>query len=125
MKPSVLIFNITDKARYDSVVKAVLPLKIKIKNIAMEDYLQPIGYLAGVKEVPPVEEKYDGAELTDEMLLFSNLSDGDLNQLLLSLRKSNTRINLKAVLTPNNQHWNALQLNEELKKENEAFSKNV
>jgi hypothetical protein len=39
-----------------------------------------------------------------------------------SLRKAGVAINLKAVLTENNQYWNTLQLYEELKKENEALN---
>ncbi|AWI04515.1 DUF3783 domain-containing protein [Clostridium drakei] len=123
MKPTILLFNITDKARYDGVIKAALPLRVKIKKINREEYLQPIGYLVGKKDIEPALEKYDGPELGDEMLLFSDLAGTKLNQLLLSLKKSAVRINLKAVLTQNNEKWNTIQLYEELKKEHEALSK--
>ncbi|ADK14512.1 DUF3783 domain-containing protein [Clostridium ljungdahlii] len=123
MKPTILLFNFTDKTRYNSVIKAILPLKIKIKKVDREDYLQPIGYLAGKKDIDPAVEKYEGPELADEMLLISDLTDMKLNQLLLSLKKSSVRIKLKAVLTQNNEKWNPIQLYEELIKEHEALNK--
>ena len=122
MKPTVLLFNFSDKLRYDSFVKTVLPMKIKIKKVDKEDYLQPVGYLAGKKDIASIEEKYNGPEIEDEMLLISDLTDMELNKLLLLLRKAELRISLKAVLTQNNQNWNALQLYEELKKEHEALN---
>lgn len=123
MKPTILMFNITDKTRYDGVIKAALPLRVKIKKVDREEYLQPIGYLVGNKDIDPTLEKYEGPELGDEMLLFSDLAGNKLNQLLISLKKSAVRINLKAVLTESNQKWNTIQLYEELTKEHEALNK--
>lgn len=123
MKPTILLFNITDKTRYANILKAAMPLKVKIKKVEREDYLQPIGYLAGKKEIDPASEKYEGPELDEEMLLISDFTDMKLNQLLLALRKSSVRINFKAVLTQNNEKWNPIQLYEELRKEHEQLNK--
>lgn len=121
MIPTILLFNITDKTRYSNILKAAMPLKVKIKKVDKEDYLQPIGYLAGKKETTAVSEKYEGPELDDEMLLISDFTDTKLNQLLLALRKSSVRINFKAVLTQTNEKWNAIELFEELRKEHEQL----
>lgn len=123
MKPTILLFNFSDKPRLDKIIRAILPLKIKIKKVDKEDYMQPIGSLIGIKSIDSIEEKYDGPELNDEMLLLSDMTDPQLNQLLQSLRKAGVSINLKAVLTENNKYWNTLQLYEELKLENEALNK--
>lgn len=123
MKPTILLFNFSDKPRLDKIIRAILPLKIKIKKVDNEDYMQPIGSLIGIKGIDSIEEKYDGPELNDEMLLLSDMTDPQLNQLLQSLRKAGVSINLKAVLTENNKYWNTLQLYEELKLENEALNK--
>lgn len=125
MKPTILLFNFTDKPRLDKIIRAILPLKVKIKKVNREDYMQSIGYLLGKKDIDPIEKKYDGPELDDEMLLLADMMDSQINQLLLSLRKAGVSIKLKAVLTENNQYWNTLQLYEELKKENEALSNNL
>lgn len=123
MKPTILLFNFTDKPRLDKIIRAILPLKIKIKKVDKEDYMQPIESLIGIKGIDSTQEKYDGLELNDEMLLLADMTDPQINQLLQSLRKVGVSINLKAVLTENNQYWNTLQLYEELKSENEALNK--
>lgn len=123
MKPTILLFNITDKTKYANILKAAMPLKVRIKKVDREDYLQPIGYLAGKKEIDSVSEKYEGSEFDDEMLLISDFTDTMLNQLLNTLRKSAVRINFKAVLTETNKKWNPIQLYEELGKEHEQLNK--
>ena len=125
MKPTIVLFNFTDKPRLDKIIRAILPLKIKIKKVNKEDYLQPIGYIIGKKDIDSTMEKYNGPELDDEMLLLADMTDSQINQLLLYLRKAGVSINLKAVLTENNQNWNTLQLFDELKKENEALNKTL
>lgn len=118
MKASVLLFNFTDKSRVQSITRALLPLGIRINIIKKEDYLQPLGYLAGVKEIDPVEEKYEGDDRKEEMLLMAGITGAMVDQVLMALRKSGVgRINYKAVLTLTNQYWNAMQLYEELVKE--------
>lgn len=123
MKPTILLFNFMDKPRLDKILRAILPLKVKIKKVDREDYMQPVGYLVGKNGIDPVEDKYSGPELEDEMLLLADMMDSQINQLLLSLRKAGVSIKLKAVLTENNQYWNTLQLYKELKRENEELSK--
>jgi hypothetical protein len=122
VKPTILFFNFKDKPRFDKIIRAILPLKIKIIKVNREDYLQPISYLIGKKDIDSTLEKYNGPELDNEMLLLADMTDSQINQLLGSLRKAGVAINLKAVLTENNQYWNTLQLYEELKKENEALN---
>jgi hypothetical protein len=120
---TVLLFNFTDKSRLDKILRAALLLKIRIKKVSREDYLQPMGYLAGKKDIAPVEEKYDGSQLEDEMLLMADMTNSQIDGLLQTFRKVGISIKLKAVLTENNQHWNALELFKELKSENEALGK--
>lgn len=123
MKPTILLFNITDKTKYANILKVAMPLKVRIKKVDIEDYLQPIGYLAGKKEIASVPEKYEGTEFDEEMLLISDFTDTMLNQLLNALRKSAVRINFKAVMTQTNEKWNPIQLYEELSKEHEQLNK--
>lgn len=118
MKASVLLFNFQEKSRIQNITRALLPLGIRIKRIKKEEYLQPLGYLAGVKEINPVDELYKGEDLETEMLLMAGITGTKVDEVLLALRKSGVgRINHKAVLTLTNQYWNTLQLYEELCKE--------
>ena len=94
---------------------------LRIRQIPQEEYNQPIGALAGIKEIPRVEEAYDGEELAEEMLVFRGVYGKRLDLLLAQMRKNKVAVNLKAILTEHNVGWSGLQLYEELKKEHEQM----
>ncbi|HHX11519.1 MAG TPA: DUF3783 domain-containing protein [Clostridiales bacterium] len=126
MKASVLLFNFTDKSRAQTIGKALLPLGIRIMKVNKEDYNQPLGYLAGVKEIASVEGKYEDEELQAEMMVLVGITGKMMDQVLLGLRKSGVgRINYKAALTLTNQYWNTIQLYEELVKEHDEVTKQL
>ncbi|URW88928.1 hypothetical protein M5E84_15105 [[Ruminococcus] torques] len=68
----ILLFNPPAKEQLLKIRSALLPLHIRIQLIKPEQYNQPLGYLAGMKDISPVEENYAGEELPDTMfsLLF-------------------------------------------------------
>ncbi|NLZ82408.1 MAG: DUF3783 domain-containing protein [Clostridiales bacterium] len=126
MKASVLLFNFTDKSRAQTIGRALLPLGIRIMKINKEDYNQPLGYIAGVKEIEAVEGKYEGEELQGEMMVLVGITGKRVDDVLLALRKSGIgRINHKAVLTLTNQYWTTIQLYEELVKEHVEVTKQL
>ena len=94
---------------------------LRIRQISREEYNQPIGALTGIKEIPRVEEVYDGDELAEEMLVFRGVYGKRLDLLLAQMRKNKVAVNLKAILTEHNVGWSGLQLYEELKKEHEQM----
>ena len=94
---------------------------LRIRQIPREEHNQPIGALAGIKEIPRVEEVYDGDELAEEMLVFRGVYGKRLDLLLAQMRKNKVAVNLKAILTEHNVGWSGLQLYEELKKEHEQM----
>ena len=94
---------------------------LRIRQIPREEYNQPIGALAGIKEIPRVEEVYDGDELAEEMMVFRGVYGKRLDLLLAQMRKNKVAVNLKAILTEHNVGWSGLQLYEELKKEHEQM----
>ena len=59
--------------------RALLPLRVRIRHIALKDYSQPLGVLAGLPDMTPSEEIYDGEELSDAMLVFCGLSNQKLD----------------------------------------------
>ena len=115
MKETILLFHFSDKSRKNKLARALLPLRMKIREVAKEDYLQPVGYLAGNKEIPPSEESYQGEELDGEMMLMAGLSNTQVDLVLKAIRK--------AVLTASNQEWNARKLFAEIKAEHEQMQK--
>ena len=49
------INNFQDQQKLRKLKMALLPFKLRIKTIEPQDYSQPIGYLAGVKEISQVQ----------------------------------------------------------------------
>ncbi|MCI8681692.1 MAG: DUF3783 domain-containing protein [Lachnospiraceae bacterium] len=122
MKATILLFHFSDKDRRNKLTRALLPLRMKIREVSREDYLQPVGYLAGKKDIPPLDETYDGEELEGEMLLMAGLLGPQVDQVLKAVRKSGIGpVPYKAVLTSANQSWNALKLFQEIKSEHEQM----
>lgn len=121
MKETVLLINFKDNQKLQKVQRALLPLRIKMKVVTPDEFCQPIGYLAGVKEIMPVEITTEKTELEKEMLVFAAI-DGDLLQYILqALRKAGTPVDYKAVLTEYNLTWNCMQLYRELEQEHLAY----
>lgn len=124
MKETILLFHFSNKDRRNKLTRALLPLRMKIREVAREDYLQPVGYLAGEKEIAPVEEIYMGEELEGEMILMAGLSSGQVDMVLKAIHKSGIGpVPYKAVLTASNQEWNAVKLFEEIRSEHEQMRK--
>lgn len=99
---------------------------IEIRAICPAQYLEPIGALAGIHEIEPLDLPYGGPAFSDEMLIFSGFSNDSLSDFLKAYRQEGIpAINLKATTTPYNLVWNSVQLHEELKREHEELTKNA
>lgn len=123
MKETILLFGF-EKKKEGEVKRALLPLKMKVKVVNPEDYIQPVGYLAGNKEIPEKEkpEKMEIKEFDQEMMVMAWLSSTQVDQVLMAMKKQGIgRINYKAVITQHNQFWDCRTLYEELKKEHEML----
>ena len=67
-------------------------------------------------------EKYFKMKQIFSMLVFCGVNSALCNQVLEVLRTANVpQVDLKAILTQENQTWDSLKLYEELKKERESF----
>lgn len=123
MKETILLYNFNDKKRLSKLTKALLPMKFRIKNIKREQYLQPIGYLAGIKDINSVEDIFNDDGFNDEMIVMAGLNNNRIDELIYTLKKCGVgKIDYKAVLTSTNQYWNSLKLYEEIKKEHESLN---
>lgn len=122
MKETILLFNAPDKEKLLKIEMALFPLRLRLKRIQKEDYNQPLGFLAGMKDVAPAEGTFSGDELPGTMFVFCFLSDSRLNQALAALRRCGAGpFPYKAILTPINSTWTAPDCFAELKKEHEAL----
>ncbi|MDO4617642.1 MAG: DUF3783 domain-containing protein [Lachnospiraceae bacterium] len=125
MKETILLFQITDKKMKTALTTALLPLKIRVKQVAEEDYGKKLGILAGVLPEEDAEASAasaDSVPLTDPMMILCGIGDQKLNRLLAALRSKNVRIPYKAMLTPTNQEWTPAECLTELKREHEAMT---
>ena len=71
MKETILLFHAPAKEQRLKIEMALFPLKVRLRYIKLEDYNQPLGALAGLQEVPPVEEPYIGEDIPDTMFVFA------------------------------------------------------
>lgn len=129
MRETILLFHFTDSDRRKRLTRALLPLGMKMKEVSMEDYGKPMGYLAGIKDFPlKAAEPFLGEggmsleELSGEMLVMAGLSSSQVDKVLKAIHKSGLHIPYKAVLTEGNQSWNVWELFQEIKKEHESMS---
>lgn len=103
--------------------QALMPLGFRLKAVAKEDYLKPVGFLAGLKDIEDNGMVYEGEEFEDEMLLMAGFTSARIDTLILALRKKGAgRINYKAVLTETNKNWDSVSLFKEIKREHEYMT---
>lgn len=122
MKTTVLLFHIQDRTRLHALKKIAMLMKIRVKVVDKKDYLQPVGYLAGIKELEAQHMVYEGEELEEEMMVMAGFTNNQIDEWISSMRKAKlAKINYKAILTPMNITWTSLQLYKELKQEHEQM----
>ena len=123
MLRTILAYNFSPE-RLQILKMVALLCKAQVKAVTREDMLQPVGYLAGVKGIEPVEEKYSGDEAMEEMIFLCGFDRPTLDKLLVAIRKSKLqRIELKAMLTQHNAAWSGLELIKEIAEEHEYMKK--
>lgn len=140
MKETLLLLGFS-KERQSKLVRALLPLKMRIRRVEPDQYEEPLGALVGLEPtegektqpgqdnetMPMGDEEQSTTKQTqpmeDEMLVMAGLSDRRVDAVLGALRKGKVGpIPYKAVLTAANQSWNGYELLAELKKEHARFT---
>ena len=119
--PQILMYNL-DNPRKLKILMICGQLKIKARSVAVSDYAQPIGALAGLRS--RTDAVYSGTGFPEEMLLMAGFAPQTLDALLRAFRSYRVAsVALKAVLTPVNAEWDSVRLHEELSREHEAAAK--
>ena len=122
MKETILLFNPPERDQLLKIEMALFPLHVRLKKIPTESYIQPLGVLAGIKDMEPAECTYEGGELPGTLFVFCFFGDNRLNQALAALRKCGAGpFPYKAILTPTNSSWTASECFEEIRREHEAL----
>jgi hypothetical protein len=82
-----------------------------------------LAVIAGNTLIPPTGRQYFGEGLPSEMLVFSGLTDSELDKFLkLFKERQLPQIEHKAVITPTNSMWTPVELFEELEKERKKLN---
>ena len=105
--------------KQEMMMKSVLVrMGVKIRNVAPDQVMESVGYLAGVpgfekREVlqqPEAEEKIP--QITEQMLVMKDFTS----------RRIDTKINLKAIVTEQNAGWSFYHLYEEIGEEHRRMN---
>ena len=99
-------------------------MRIRFKAVLREDYLEPVGAIAGIKGIERKGLRFEGQAFADEMMVFKGFSDKALRGFLDRYRQAGIgKVDLKAGLTPYNIGWNSFELHDELMREHEEMQK--
>ena len=117
MKPTILTFNLNEN-RLAKLRFICFKLGILVKPVPQDRFDHHIASLIGQCE-PETEPGRN--TFSDEMLLFHNMSDHQLDQFLATCKQQRfAPVALKAIVTPDNTAWTAVELHAELWQERQA-----
>lgn len=117
----ILLFRV-EKNKIKQIETLCRSLHIRITIVKSDSYLQTLGYLARITGFKRSSAVYTGPEFPSEMMIFSGMDSERLDEFLAAyIDAAIPPIGLKAIITPNNIHWNASMLYKELFKEHQQF----
>ena len=122
----VLYYNPEVSSKVMKLKGVLVRMGVRIRNVAPEQVLQPVGTLAGISGYERTEIGYvpetELPAIPDEMLVMHGFTGRRIDELLLGLRKAGApKVELKAVVTESNAGWTFYHLYEEIKEEHERM----
>lgn len=116
--PLLLLYNL-DNPKGAKIRRMCLPLGLRTRLVAPEEYYLPLGDLAEGASSAAAEA---GETFSDEMLVLVNCTGPLLDRFLQGFRRNKIPpVALKAVLTPTNRTWSSYALYAELLRERQAI----
>ena len=109
----VLIYNCRGP-KFAKLPQILAMLRIRMRRVEPNQYHLPLEQLA-VGAGEPMENP--GQPIAEDMLVFCNMNQAFLNQLLEVIRLGKFPPILKAMLTEDNKGWDSLKLHDELLEE--------
>ena len=120
----ILLYNFNDQERLRMVRRYLNREKISVRVVQAPEFLESLGYLFDIPGFAKNSAFNLGKNFQEEMMVMNHFSEKQMDNFLAFFRENNLpSVSLKAVLTPVTQHWNSLQLYEELSKEHAAMRK--
>lgn len=123
MEETVLLYNLKDSIKGETILTILKQLGIAIKHVEAKEVLHPIGYLLTIDGFQPAKKEVEDEKIEEEMLVIHNFSDQQIQVMLEVLKEAGVPlIPLKAVVTPTNVEWSFYTLYQEVKKEYQMMS---
>lgn len=120
----LIIYNIDDIDKEKQLTEFCRRLGYNVRKIKNSEADTCVGTLAGIKvpnTVPKKEKAPEGYKIP-ELIIFSGISDGDLDGFLAEYKSAGILpVALKAVVTPHNVSWSVYELARELQRERIAM----
>ncbi len=118
----VLLYNFTDKSYLENVCKVFASLHIKTVILKETDFCQKIGYLLNLTGFTETQNTIeDDFDFNYEVLIFYNIKNKRLDDVLSKLKNADIIIPYKAVVTPLNRFWSLKRLCFNMQKEHSAL----
>ena len=120
--PTVLLCGFRDPVRRKRICDWLTRAGVRPKELAPTELHQPIGGLLGLPGFSALPGPWLGPAPEEEMLVMFALPEGVLDRFLRFFREEGLApVALKAMATPTNVSWSALQLFEALREEHAQF----
>ena len=98
---------------------SAVKLGLRIHTVSPDEFTLPLGHLVGLPAYADAEP-LEGESFTQEMLIFHNFTEPQLDAFLAEIRRAGG-VRLKAVVTPTNASWCISALYRELEAEHAAI----
>lgn len=116
----LIMYNIDNRVKEKQLMELCRQLGYNTRKIKPSDADSSVGSIAGIKISKMISQK-EKAPLGykfPEIIIFSGLSDGDLDRFLTEYKKAEIEpVPLKAIVTPHNISWSLYELVKELQRE--------
>lgn len=120
----ILLFG-TDDLEYIKIKQIASRMKIKCERIELLYHCCTLGSIeSGAYKNTPISippSSVPPLQVSESLLVMCDFSDKRMDKLLFELRRSDTGIDFKAVLTPTNKEWTISHLLLEMHREKAAY----
>lgn len=122
----MVLYYYTREKGYEQRVRLIksimVQMGIRIKTVEPEQVMEQVGYLAGIDGYFPAENPQEVPPVGQDVLVLHNFTRGRMDMFLSSIKRADVpRIDLKAVITPQNTEWTFYHLYQELMEEHKAM----
>lgn len=122
MKSVILCYNLEGTEKGKKLASIFSLLGCSVRHVQKQEFLKPVGALAGVCEDDTPGLPYLGNGFSEEMLVLHMAGEEILDIALQMMRKEQAVVALKAILTPYNMQWSSIALHEEILQEHKMMT---